>query len=280
MATATHPTTSNSHNITNTNPNQTLLGTLLIIKKSGNIGKGLRWYNDRTSTGLTIGREEQCDVRVQIPTASRRHCRISYQPAASSNLCTSSSSSASAALSDVQTGAFYIQNYSKVNPTTLNGHPLKPNQLTFLPHNAKIGVSDRFFLFQYQNPLEDSVAVALAEAHRNGNDSIIYENNDDENIPPSQVKDGNADVADVTCELSKFVRTRRHVRNRPLRCGTWKDFKEKHPVLTDEQRKDARAKLRELYELKDTAVENVVRMSMFLSFDTIFVMLIRILSHV
>jgi len=265
MTTATHPATSSLHTHNNTNPNQTLLGTLLIIKKSGNIGKGLRWYNDRTSTGLTIGREEQCDVRVQIPTASRRHCRISYQQ---SSPCASASSSASLSSLDIQAGAFYIQNYSKVNPTTLNGHPLKPNQLTFLPHNSKIGVSDRFFLFQYNNPLEESVAAALADADRNGYDSI-NENDDDENIPPSQEKNGNADVADVTCEISKFVRTRKHVQNRPLRCGTWKDFKEKHPVLTDEQRKDARAKLRALYKLKDVAAANVVRSCLFLSFDVI-----------
>lgn len=79
---------------------QTVLGTLFIIKKSGKVGKGLNWYKNTSRKELIIGRDASCDVRVQVPTASRRHCRIR--------------------LVDAKEGVFVLENFSGINPTTLN----------------------------------------------------------------------------------------------------------------------------------------------------------------
>ena len=80
--------------------NNTIKKLHKIIKKNGKVGKGLNWYKNANREELIIGRDASCDVRVQVPTASRRHCRIR--------------------LVDAKEGVFVLENFSDINPTTLN----------------------------------------------------------------------------------------------------------------------------------------------------------------
>ena len=48
-----------------------LVGQITVIKRSGKDGATLDWGIEKS--GLLIGRHEDCDIRVQLPTVSRRH---------------------------------------------------------------------------------------------------------------------------------------------------------------------------------------------------------------
>ena len=208
------------------------LATLYIVKKNGTLGKGLKWMHSRTNhknnnhnnnntTTLLIGRDPQCDVRVQLLTASRRHCMIRYHPTYH---------------------VFTILNRSRVNPTTLQQIPMEYLRETVLMSNAKIGVGDRSFLwvYHYDPPLLDVNAMSSGGTTYDDNscskkipsdwifpkynhDVASWKLNSNSNIPDTaetnEKRMNNCENLDpntnephpngeVTCELSKFVRSR------------------------------------------------------------------------
>jgi len=61
--------------ITNCKDRQTKMffGSIVVIKRSGGDGSVFPVY----SRQALLGRDEDCDIRVQVPQVSRLHCRVS-----------------------------------------------------------------------------------------------------------------------------------------------------------------------------------------------------------
>ncbi|XP_037790637.1 proliferation marker protein Ki-67-like [Penaeus monodon] len=74
-----------------------ILGYIVVIKRSGADGTPF----PLTNTSCSIGRNNECDIRVQLPSVSRQHCRVDVEPS----------------------GKAYITNLSQTNPTPLNETP-------------------------------------------------------------------------------------------------------------------------------------------------------------
>ena len=53
--------------------NMPFYGSIVVIRRSGVDGS----IFPLVSSECLLGREEGCDIRVQLPTVSREHCRIS-----------------------------------------------------------------------------------------------------------------------------------------------------------------------------------------------------------
>ena len=79
-----------------------LVGQITVIKRSGKDGATLDWGVDKPN--LLIGRHEDCDIRVQLPTVSRRHASF---------------------IVDKISKIVSICDHSSVNTTTVNNIPIK-----------------------------------------------------------------------------------------------------------------------------------------------------------
>ena len=148
------------------------VGSVVVIRRSGKDGATLDW--DSSKPGLLLGRHEDCDIRVQLPTVSRRHATLSV---------------------DSLTGVVTIADHSPVNPTQINSFPMTKGQVV-VNHGDTITVGDRQFRFEYASgstPLAASEAEAEAEAEDKENTNI-------KTLYSSNLK------GDPTQELSKFVR--------------------------------------------------------------------------
>lgn len=100
------------------------VGSVVVICRSGKDGATLNW--DSKKPGLLLGRHEDCDIRVQLPTVSRRHATLSYDPV---------------------TGIVTLVDHSPVNPTQLNKKPTTGCMV--IHHGDTITVGDRSFRFEY-----------------------------------------------------------------------------------------------------------------------------------
>ena len=148
--------------------NMSKVGSVVVIRRSGKDGATLDW--DSSKPGLLLGRHEDCDIRVQLPTVSRRHATLSV---------------------DSLTGVVTIADHSPVNPTQINSFPMTKGQVV-VNHGDTITVGDRQFRFEYASgstPL--AASEAEAEDKENTNIKTLYSSN---------LK------GDPTQELSKFVR--------------------------------------------------------------------------
>ncbi|GMH77649.1 hypothetical protein TrST_g297 [Triparma strigata] len=103
-----------------------LIGQITVIKRSGRDGATLDWQQDKST--LLIGRHEDCDIRVQLPTVSRRHASFVF---------------------DEKSSIVSIKDHSSVNTTTVNNIPIKGK--TVIKHGDKITFGDRSFRFEYSS---------------------------------------------------------------------------------------------------------------------------------
>ena len=94
------------------------IGHITVIKRSGKDGATLDWNSDKP--GLLFGRHEDCDIRVQLPTVSRRHASF---------------------VVDGKTGLVHVQDHSSVNTTTVNNVPIQGR--TVLKNRDTITFGDR-----------------------------------------------------------------------------------------------------------------------------------------
>ena len=90
-----------------------LIGQITVIKRSGRDGATLDWQQDKST--LLIGRHEDCDIRVQLPTVSRRHASFVF---------------------DEKSSIVSIKDHSSVNTTTVNNIPIKGK--TVIKHGDKV----------------------------------------------------------------------------------------------------------------------------------------------
>ncbi|XP_074642038.1 uncharacterized protein LOC141899563 [Tubulanus polymorphus] len=100
----------------------TLYGKIVIIKKKGG-GDGTNY--PLTATSCLFGRAEECDIRIQLPNVSDKHCRLEVN----------------------QNGEVFLTNLSNVNPTLINGKIL-PNNTNKLNHKDVFTI-DRSFRFEF-----------------------------------------------------------------------------------------------------------------------------------
>ncbi|GMH47177.1 hypothetical protein TrRE_jg2686, partial [Triparma retinervis] len=141
-----------------------LVGRITVIKRSGKDGARLDW--DVEKEGLLVGRHEDCDIRVQLPTVSRRHATLAV---------------------DKKSKIVTIVDHSSVNTTTVNNIGIKGK--TVIKHGDKITFGDRSFRFEYdggKTPTLEGFEVAGDE-----NSAALI----------NKSLDG-----DATQDLSKFVR--------------------------------------------------------------------------
>ena len=248
LTTATATTTAKNHN-------SHTIATLFIIKKNGNVGKGLKWTSDRSTDTFVIGRESQCDVRVQLLTASRRHCIIRKILSTMSDAVAVAAGCSSNENFDPKFH-FVLENYSRVNPTTLNGNAVSlfPASV-FVPQNSVIGVGDRSFQFVYSDgyiPDDDSMIHIRSE-------SVFHIQNgeDKENLSVSAGSGNDTnDDPESTCQLSQFVRKnqKRQRVNMNMNLSAVKEC---------DKRKKIRAELRAKYfverEQKNSFTDNALR---------------------
>ena len=115
---------------------------------------------------LLIGRHEECDIRVQLPTVSRRHATFEV---------------------DVKSGRVSIRDHSAVNKTNINGTEI--DKVSIIGHGDEITVGDRKFRFEYHGGKTPSGEFDVQ--------------GDAENVAPSN---NAALEGDATQHLSKFVR--------------------------------------------------------------------------
>jgi len=141
------------------------VGSVIVIRRSGKDGATLDWNANKA--GLLLGRHEDCDIRVQLPTVSRRHATLSV---------------------DKQSGVVTLCDHSPVNPTQLNGKPMTKGMIV-VKHGDVVTVGDRKFRFEYAG----KCTPAAAETFIVGGD--------ENSAPMSANLKG-----DATQELSKFVR--------------------------------------------------------------------------
>ncbi|GMI17359.1 hypothetical protein TrLO_g12495 [Triparma laevis f. longispina] len=125
-----------------------LIGQITVIKRSGRDGATLDWSLDKSS--LLIGRHEDCDIRVQLPTVSRRHASFLF---------------------DDKSKVVCIKDHSSVNTTTVNNVAIKGR--TVIKHGDKITFGDRSFRFEYSSGSTPSTS------------SLNYP--DSENVQPNTV---------------------------------------------------------------------------------------------
>jgi antigen KI-67 len=140
------------------------VGTITVIKRSGKDGARLEWDSEKSV--LLIGRHEDCDIRVQLPTVSRRHATFEVDP---------------------KTKLVMIKDHSAVNRTKINDKEVSGP--TVIQHGNEITVGDRKFRFEYVGGSTPAGEVSM-EA-------------DSENMNPNAGADLEGDA---TQHLSKFVR--------------------------------------------------------------------------
>ena len=93
------------------------LGNIIIVKRNGKDGP-IYPVNKKITT---IGRSESCDIRIQLPVVSNKHCEITCQ---GENQCT-------------------IRNISKTNNTKLNNIIIPQDVDTQIKNKDIITIGDR-----------------------------------------------------------------------------------------------------------------------------------------
>jgi len=95
-------------------------GNIVVIKRTGLDGATFPIINEQ----CLLGREEGCDIRVQINIVSKKHARI---------VCNKADKKA------------YLYNLSKVNPTKLNEKSVDSQDAIRLYHKDVFTIGDRKF---------------------------------------------------------------------------------------------------------------------------------------
>eukprot|EP00978_Attheya_sp_CCMP212_P005739 scaffold12852_cov49-Attheya_sp.AAC.6 len=170
--------------------NQQIVGHMVVIRNNGKDGKA-KLALESCVPQIFIGRAEGCEIRVQLPTVSRKQAALKMNK---------------------ETGIVSLVDYSKMNHTMLDQEIL-PNQLeVVVPHKGIITVGDRNFRFEYATGKTPEGAAALEEHFRSEHAKKVHAV-DQENMHPNEStgpaassKHEKADDADATQDLSKFVR--------------------------------------------------------------------------
>uniref|UniRef100_A0A8C6LSX0 FHA domain-containing protein n=1 Tax=Nothobranchius furzeri TaxID=105023 RepID=A0A8C6LSX0_NOTFU len=97
-----------------------LHGKIVVIKRSG--GDGTEFP---LTTSCLFGRKEECDIRIQLPSVSKEHCRIDLN----------------------ENKEVILTNLSSVSLTRVNGKALQQSER--LKHGDVITILDRSFRFEY-----------------------------------------------------------------------------------------------------------------------------------
>jgi hypothetical protein len=139
-------------------------------------------------------RTDEADIRVNIPTVSRRQAVVRYRAT------TAEDGHAT------EPGAFTIANYGKVNPTLVDGVKVTPEgRELVLPHGAVFTVADRSFRVEYVWGRTPGHAAGLQRRLDREREAGLVVGGDVENMDPSKAHAG-LGSADATQDLSKFVR--------------------------------------------------------------------------
>ncbi|PVD30951.1 hypothetical protein C0Q70_10227 [Pomacea canaliculata] len=98
-----------------------MYGKIVVIKRNGADGAHFPLIN----TSCWFGRSNECDIRIQLPSVSREHCKL-----------------------DVNSeGQVFVSNVSNITPTQINKKELTDPQL--LEHGDLITIVDRSFRFEF-----------------------------------------------------------------------------------------------------------------------------------
>ncbi|KAB7498399.1 Antigen KI-67 [Armadillidium nasatum] len=116
-------------------------GYVVVIKRAG---------GDYTSYPLTtkrciIGKNNDCDIRIQLPSVSKLHCKIEVDDA----------------------GKAYITNLNRNNSTLLNDEKIPSEQPIDLYHNDVIIIADRKFRWEYSEITKYSYHM-----HKQSNETV------------------------------------------------------------------------------------------------------------
>ena len=105
-------------------------GFVVVVRRTGAEGSSFPVVAD----SCTIGRHSDCDVRVQLPTVSRQHCRVDIGP----------------------DGQALLRALAGVNPPLVNGEAVTKDRLRPLRHGDMFTVGERTFRWRYPegSPLE------------------------------------------------------------------------------------------------------------------------------
>ncbi|XP_041367933.1 mucin-2-like [Gigantopelta aegis] len=98
-----------------------LFGKIVVIKRNGTDGA----HFPLTATSCLFGRSNECDIRIQLPTVSKEHCRMDVN-------------------SDAQV---FVTNLSQTNPTQVNGKAILA--VVQVKHCDVFTISDRSFRFEF-----------------------------------------------------------------------------------------------------------------------------------
>ncbi|XP_069174714.1 serine/arginine repetitive matrix protein 2-like isoform X1 [Procambarus clarkii] len=122
------------------NKTMKIYGHVVVIMRTGEDGTPF----PLTYTSCTIGRNQDCDIRIHLSTVSRLHCKI-----------------------DVDSkGKAFLTNLSQVSPTILNKIPMATEEISVLEHRDIITVEEREFRWEYP---EGSVFASSSR-----NDQLMY----------------------------------------------------------------------------------------------------------
>ena len=99
-----------------------LFGYITIIKRNGQDGPSF----PVTKQQCTLGRADNCDIRIQIPTVSREHCRITSDNTKEST----------------------IENLSEANKTQVNHKDVPNNEKILIKNKDIIRIGDRSFRWE------------------------------------------------------------------------------------------------------------------------------------
>jgi pSer/pThr/pTyr-binding forkhead associated (FHA) protein len=172
---------------------QTLAAQIVVVRRNGkDASSRLDLFRDEGD--LVVGRTDEADIRVNIPTVSRRQAVVRYRAT------TAEDGHAT------EPGAFTIANYGKVNPTLVDGVKVTPEgRELVLPHGAVFTVADRSFRVEYVWGRTPGHAAGLQRRLDREREAGLVVGGDVENMDPSKAHAGLGSV-DATQDLSKFVR--------------------------------------------------------------------------
>lgn len=130
-------------------------GNIVVIKRTGLDGATFPIINEQ----CLLGREEGCDIRVQINIVSKKHAKI---------VCNKADKKA------------YLYNLSKVNPTKLNEKSVESLDSIRLYHKDVFTIGDRKFRWEYPSESEFNEEIRPADD--------IYANNVESGVPTPKAK--------------------------------------------------------------------------------------------
>ena len=109
------------------------IGLFVVIRRNGQDARSkLPWTSGKTK--MVIGRHDDCDIRVQMPTVSRHQAILNFYPDLNKHK---------------NSGAVTIMDQGNVNRTKLNNVELEKGKEHLLPHKGVITVGDRSLRFEY-----------------------------------------------------------------------------------------------------------------------------------